>query len=358
MFGRQIARTGVTVPVEEGLSVGQLMELARAANDGGCHTVLAGEVSGPDVFGLLAAIAGVAPDVRLGTGIVPTTTRSLASLAMAFATLSSIAPGRILAGLGVSSRTVVEAWHGRAFPPPIAFMREFVPAFRAALAGERVEVDTEFLHVHGFRLTLRPTQPVPVMLAAMNPRMLRLAGALGDAVQLTWCPPDEVPALVAQVDEGAREAGRDPAAVEIVASFFGYAGSRPELALERYRRFVLAYALQGTHRSAFVASIPEIEEAHRRWSAGDRAGALRLVGDDAVHRLCAIGRDALLERVDALHAAGVDTPVLLPAGAEPGDFEGSLESIQALTSSLRPTASSASASASGEGEGEGEGEAP
>ena len=113
---------------------------------------------------------------------------------------------------------------------------------------------------------------------------------------------------------------------------------------------MLAYALQGTHRSAFVASIPEIEEAHRRWSAGDRAGALRLVGDDAVHRLCAIGRDALLERVDALHAAGVDTPVLLPAGAEPGDFEGSLESIQALTSSLRATASSAS--------GEGEVEAP
>ena len=127
MFGRQIARAGVTVPVEEGLSVGQLMELAQTANDGGCHTVLAGEVSGPDVFALLAAIAGVAPDVRLGTGIVPTTTRSLASLAMAFATLSSIAPGRILAGLGVSSRTVVEAWHGRAFPPPIAFMRELCP---------------------------------------------------------------------------------------------------------------------------------------------------------------------------------------------------------------------------------------
>ncbi|HUA73018.1 MAG TPA: LLM class flavin-dependent oxidoreductase [Solirubrobacteraceae bacterium] len=334
MFGRQIARVGVTVPVEEGFSVGQLMELARAANDGGCHTVLAGEVSGPDVFALLAAIAGVAPDVRLGTGIVPTTTRSLASLAMAFATLSSIAPGRVLAGLGVSSRTVVARWHGRPFPPPIAFMREFVPAFRAALAGERVEIDSELLHVHGFRLTLAPPEPVPLMLAAMNPRMLRLAGEIGDAVQLTWCPPDEVPALVAQVREGARAAGRDPAEVEIVASFFGYAGSRPELALERYRRFVLAYALQGTHRSAFVASIPEIAEAARLWAAGDRPGALRLVGDDAVHRLCAIGPDALLERVDALRAGGIDTPVLLPAGAETGDFEGSFESVEVLASSL------------------------
>lgn len=335
MFGRQIPRAGVTVPVEEGLAVGQLMDLARAANNGGYQTVLAGEVSGPDVFALLAVIAGVAPDVRIGTGIVPATTRSLPSLAMGFATLGSIAPGRVLAGLGVSSRTVVESWHGREFPPPIAFMREFVPAFRSALAGQRVEVDSEHLRVRGFRLTLRPPEPVPVMLAAMNPRMLRLAGELGDAVQLTWCPPDEVPALVAQVREGARATGRDPDEVEIVASFFGYAGSRPELALERYRRFVLAYALQGTHRSAFVASIPEIEEADRRWSAGDRPGALRLVGDDAVQRLCAIGPDALLERVDALRAAGIDTPVLLPAGAEPGDFEGSLESIEVLAASLQ-----------------------
>lgn len=343
MFGRQTRRVGVTVPVEEGLSIPQLQELARAANDGGCHTVLAGEVSGPDVFALLAAVAGVAPDVRLGTGIVPATTRSLASLAMGFATLNSIAPGRVLAGLGVSSRTVVERWHGRPFPPPIEFMRGFVPAFRAALAGERVQIDSEHLRVGGFRLTLLPAEPVPVMLAAMNPRMLRLAGELGDAVQLTWCPPDEVPALVAQVREGALAAGRDPETVEIVASFFGYAGTRPELALERYRRFVLAYALQGTHRSAFLASIPEIEEADRRWSTGDRAGALRLVGDDAVHRLCAVGSEALLARVIALRDAGIDTPVLLPAGAEPGDFEGSLESIEVLTASLRaPTASSES----------------
>jgi len=102
---------------------------------------------------------------------------------------------------------------------------------------------------------------------------------------------------------------------------------------------VLAYALQGTHRSAFVASIPEIEDAARLWAAGDRAGALRLVGDDAVHRLCAIGDDALLERFDALRAAGIDTPVLLPAGAEPGDFEGSLASVEVLSASLRPPSS-------------------
>ncbi len=322
--------------------MGQLLELARTANARGFHTILAGEVNGPDVFALLSAVCAVAPDARVGTGIVPTTTRSLPSLAMAFAALASLAPGRILAGLGVSSRTVVEDWHGRPFPPPIAFMREFVPAFRAALAGERLELESAHLRIRGFRLTLQPEAPVPVMLAAMNPRMLRLAGAFGDAVQLAWCPPDEVPALVEHVRAGAVEAGRDPDEVEVVASFFGYAGPRIEVALERYRRFVLAYALQGTHRAAFVASIPEIEEAARRWSVGDRAGALRLVDEAAVHRLCAIGAQAVGDRAVALRAAGADTPVLLPAGAEPGDFEGSLASVNALAEALGPAGASTS----------------
>jgi alkanesulfonate monooxygenase SsuD/methylene tetrahydromethanopterin reductase-like flavin-dependent oxidoreductase (luciferase family) len=316
-----VGRVGVTLPVEEGLAVGQLLELARAGNELGYHTILAGEVSGPDVFALLAAVSLVAPDARLGTGVVPSTTRSLPSLAMGFATLGSLAPGRVIAGVGVSSRTVVEEWHGRDFPRPIAFMREFVPALRSALEGERVG---------SFRLTLKPPKPIPVMLAAMNPRMLRLAGALGDAVQLTWCPPDEVPALIEQVRAGAAEAGREPSEVEIVASFFGYGGDRPDAALERYRRFVLAYALQGTHRSAFVGSIPRIEEAAQLWAAGDRAGALRLVDDAAVHRLCAVGAAAVVERAEALRATGIDTPVLLPAGAEPGDFDGTLASMRAL----------------------------
>ncbi len=337
--GRRPMRLGITLPVEEGLSAPQLMALARAARRGGYDTILAGEVSGPDVFALLSAVSTVAGELRLGTGVVPTTTRSLPLLAMGFATLASLAPGRVLAGIGVSSRTVVEGWHGRPFPKPIASMRAFVPAFRAALAGERVDVDTEGLRVDGFRLSLPVAEPIPVMLAAMNPRMLRLAGALGDAVQLTWCPPDEVPGLVAQVRAGAREAGRDPAEVEVVASFFGYGGPETEAALERYRRFVLAYALQGTHREAFRGSIPEIDEADRRWRAGERKEALALVADEAVQRLCAVGAAAVAQRSRALYAAGIDTPVLLPAGARPGDFDGSLASVGGLVGGLAGDAS-------------------
>jgi alkanesulfonate monooxygenase SsuD/methylene tetrahydromethanopterin reductase-like flavin-dependent oxidoreductase (luciferase family) len=328
-------RLGVTVPVEDRLAAPELLELARAAEGDGYDTVLAGEVAGPEAFALLAAIAGSTSATRVGSGIVPITTRSLPLLAMGFSTLASLAPGRVLAGVGVSSRTVVERWHGREFPPPLELVREWVPAFRRALSGERVDLSGGQLLVEGFRLELAPPAPVPVMLAAINPRMQRLAGALGDAVLLTWCPPDEVGAQVERVREGARAAGRDPAEVEIAASFFAYGGDLVEAARERYRRFVLAYALQGTHRAAFARSLPGLERADRMWRAGDRRAALAEVDDAGLDRLCAIGRAAVAERARALAAAGVDLPVLLPAGAEYGDLEGSGATIERLAADLR-----------------------
>jgi probable F420-dependent oxidoreductase len=323
-------KLGVTIPVEEGLTLPQLTALARAAEESGYDTVLAGEVAGPDVFGLLAAVCSSQSRARVGTGIVPMTTRSLPLLAMGFTSLSSLAPGRVLAGVGIGSRTVVEDWHGRSLPPAVAFTREFIPTFRRALAGERIDVEGEHLRVRGFRLGLTPPEPVPVMLAAMNPRMLRLAGALADAVQLTWCPPDEVPAQLKAVYAGAREAGRDPDEIEVVASFFGYGGPRTDEARERYRRYVLAYSQQPTHRAAFTRSLPRLYEIDALWAAGDRAAALALVDDAALERLVAVGAEAVAERARLLHEAGVDVPVLLPAGAAPGDYEGALTTVLGL----------------------------
>jgi probable F420-dependent oxidoreductase len=329
------ARVGVTLPVEDRLPVPGLVELAAAAEAAGYDTILAGEVSGADVFALLSAVACATERVRVGSGIVPMTTRSLPLVAMGFGALASIAPGRVVAGVGVSSRTVVEGWHSRPFPPALALVREWVPAFRRALAGERLDLAGEHVRVRGFRLELEPPGHVPVMLAAMNRRMLGLAGALGDAVLLTWCPPDEVPEQVERVRAGAAEAGRDPGEVEVAATFFGYGGDRAEAALERYRRFVLAYALQGTHRAGFEGSLAGLDRAEELWRAGDRRAALAQVDDEGVRRLCAVGADAVAERVRALAEAGVDLPIVLPAGAERGDLEGSMATVRRLGDSTK-----------------------
>lgn len=317
---------GVTMPIDDGLGVPEYVRLARTAEDCGYDSVWAGEVAGPEVFSLLGVLAASTARVRLGTGIASVYPRSPALAAMGFATLASAAPGRILAGIGASSPMIVRDWHGRDFDAPLATVEGYVAALRRAWTGERVHV--EHPRTRGFRASLLPPEPPPIVLGAMNPKMLRLAGRIADGVFVTWCPPDEVAARLAHVREGEREAGREPGSVWAMASYWAYAGDRTGEAMARMRRLMLQYAMVPTHRDSFAGAFAELDRATELWFAGDRAGALALVPDEAVHRLCAVGGGAdVAGRAADLRAAGIELPVLLTPGAVPGDLDGPLQTI-------------------------------
>ena len=331
-------RVGVSIPVEEGLPVGRLVELARTAERCGYDTVVAGEVAGPDVFALLAAIAVATERVTIGTGVVPMGTRPVGLLAMGFQTLASLAPGRVIAGVGVSSPTVIEQWYGRKFAPPIAYVKEFLPAFRQALDGEKLELEGEHVRSKGFRTTLPRGPRIPVVVGAMRPGMVGLAGELADGAFLTWCPPDEAAERVELLRAGARRAGRDPDDLLVMASFFGYAGPEIDAARERMRRYVLQYASVSTHRDSFAGSIPNLEDVEAAWQAGERGRALELISDESVDLLAPLGADAIARRVRDLHAAGIDLPIMVTTAARPGDGDGPLATIEAAAGALGLTA--------------------
>jgi probable F420-dependent oxidoreductase len=329
-------RVAITLPVEDGLSAPDYIALAELAERSGYGAVLAGEVAGPEVFSLLGMIAMRTTRIRIGTGITGIYARPPAVTAMGFATLASSAPGRVIAGIGASSPIIVERWYGLPFRQPLTTVSEYIGVLRQAMSGDRVDFTGSTLRSTGFRATMTAPGPVPVLLAAMNPRMLRLAGRAADGVFLTWTPPEEVPDRLAYVREGERQAGRQPGEVWPAASFWAYCGPRQDEALERMRRVVLQYAMVPTHRSSFVRAFPGLAEAAAAWQRGDRAAALRCVSDDTVLALCAIGEPACVARhVRALRAAGVALPVVLTPGAAPGDVAGARATITRLAGELR-----------------------
>ncbi len=321
-----VATYGMTMPVEDGLSAGQLLTLFEAAEGAGYHTALCGEVAGAEVFSLLGMAAARTSRIRLGSGILATYTRPAPLAAMGFATLASAVPGRLVAGFGASSPIIVGRWHGLEFRKPYTTTREYLDLFGQVMAGDKVNYKGEELRCDGFRLQL-PPQPVPVWLGAMGDRMLALAGEVADGAFLAWCPPGEVAAKRAVVEDSARVAGRDPASVELVCSFWGYAGERHDEARERMRRAVLAYAMVPTHQRCFAGCFPRLAEAAEAWVGGDRRKALDCVDDAVVDATCAVGEDAVRRRIGEYRAAGIDTPILLPTGAAPGDAEGSLQTV-------------------------------
>ena len=325
----------ITMPVEDGLSIGWLTDLVVDAERAGIDTALIGEVAGPEAFATLGAMAARTERIKLGSGIVAAYTRSPALTAMGFATLASLAPGRIVAGIGASSPIVVGRWHGGDFEQPLATVREFVGLLRAALAGEKLNHTGPRFRSHGFHLDLPPAR-VPIWLGAINPKMLALAGEIADAVFMTWCPTAEVAAKQEIVQNASVAAGRSSDDVATVLSFWAYAGPNPEQALERMRRQVLAYAMVPTHQPAFVDTFENLPEVAKAWQSGDRAKALSLVPDEAVLAQCTLGPDMLAERIDTYRAAGVDLPIVLLTGAHVGDDVGPQATVDALRQIATP----------------------
>jgi alkanesulfonate monooxygenase SsuD/methylene tetrahydromethanopterin reductase-like flavin-dependent oxidoreductase (luciferase family) len=330
-----VSKVGVALPVQEHLTVDEYLRIGDLAESLDFDSVFVGEIAGSEALALMAAMAARTSRVRLASGVVSIYSRTPVLTAMGFATLASQAPGRVIAGIGTGSYVVVEQWHGRRLSAPQRSITEFSAIFRAALAGRRVDYAGSAFQVTDFKLQIPVAEPVPLYFGSFNPAMLKLAGAIADGVILAFCPVDMLPSRIAAVREGAAASGRDPAEVEICSYVNSYVGTDLDRAMERFRRLVLQYAVQPTHRAGFVESFPDIDRATELWRAGERRAALDLVSDETVLRQCPIGDvGTVVDRIETVRSAGVDLPVLFPQSLEFGDSESPENTIRAVGAEL------------------------
>ncbi|HET7876919.1 MAG TPA: LLM class F420-dependent oxidoreductase [Methylomirabilota bacterium] len=310
-------RWSLSVPID-GFTLPELADVAKEAERLGYTDAWSYEVDGADAFAPLAPI-GMATRMRLGTAIANVYTRGPATLAMTAAGLAELVPGRFCLGIGSGSQVIVEAWNGGKFSKPATRVREMAQFLRSALAGERVVFKGETFSVDGFRLGRPPSQPVPIYIAALRPGMLRVAGEVGDGVILNWGSPGDVPKSVAVVREAAKQAGRDPDAIEVTARLFinlDPPGPESDLAV---RRHIAAYLNVPVYRAyqEWLGRTEVLAPMWNAWAAGDRKGAVAAIPPRVVDDL--IGRGPLEQiraRVRAFMAAGLDTAFLQLATSE------------------------------------------
>ncbi|HEX8003140.1 MAG TPA: LLM class F420-dependent oxidoreductase [Mycobacteriales bacterium] len=303
-----MSRTGLALPLNLLLPVSGLADVARRAEGLGYDTVWAAEAGTNDAFGLLAACASVTSRIELATGVLPIFTRTPALMAQSAATLQDWSGGRFALGLGVSSETIVSRWNGVPYDHLLDRMREYVSIVRRLLTWEKVSHSSPLYTVDGYRLLLRvPDVPPPILVGALNPAMLRLAGAESDGALLNWIGVSSVPAALAHVAEGAAGAARRNAVFVRVC-----VTSDVDAARAWARREVMGYVIVPAYRRAFGTQGwgDVCAEAMALWDAGDRKGAAASLPDEFVDSLCLAGSaESVRERFDAFRAAGADEPV-------------------------------------------------
>ena len=112
--------------------------------------------------------------------------------------------GRFALGIGTSSDVIVEQWNGIPFEKPYQRVRDTIAFLRAALSGEKVTEEYETFAVHGFRLGVTLPELPPILVAALRPGMLKLAGRQGDGAIINWLSAEDVKTVVPYVGEGKR----------------------------------------------------------------------------------------------------------------------------------------------------------
>jgi len=305
-----MSRAGMTIPFD-GVPLHEQRPWMEELVDLGYTDVWSSEAQGSDAFVPLALAAVWAPALRLGTAIVPAFTRGPALLAQTVATMSEAAPGRFAFGIGTSSNVIVESWNAMAFEEPYKRTRDMVRFLRTALTGERVDASYDTFTVKGFRLGRRPPEVPPILVAALRPGMLRLAGREGDGAVINWLSAEDVRQVVPEVGPGK----------EIVARIFCCPSPDAET-VRGYGRMAIAAYLNVPVYAAFhewLGRGPRLKAMWDAWKAGDRKAATAAIPDAVVDELIVHGPpEACREHIARYVENGVTTTALaiLPFGLD------------------------------------------
>ena len=271
-----------------------LLECVKAADACGYDSIWIPEAWERDAFTLLTELAIHTKQIHLCTGIVNIFSRTPALLAMSAATLDDISGGRFRLGLGTSGARVVDDFHGVKFDKPLTRLKETIQIIRLLLAGEAIDFDGECFKLSRFKLGFKPLRSeIPIYVAGLTPKSLRLIGELADGWLPTHWVLAQLSAGITEIAAGASTMNRDVNKITI-APFINTIVSDDLAKARRTARLPLAYYIGGMgnfYRDS-VSRLGFAEEAdmiHRLWQAGRRKEAINTVSDTLVDAVAICG---------------------------------------------------------------------
>src|SRR5581483_10342015 len=286
-----------------------------------------------------AAVGREPAAIGTGTLVVPVPVWNPVTLAAEAATVGELTGGRFVLGIGPGGayQEPFRRMFGLQRQSPVSLMRAYLSTLRALLRGETVQHESAAFTLRGAELSIRPPR-VPVYLAALGPRMLRLAGELADGAAPNWCTPEQVAWCREQVATGARASGRDPAEVPIAqyirvcvdddedaarralaAQVLGYALARPGASKEEGYRGHFG-------RMGFEEVLTELEA--RRDSGAPRQELVDAVPAELLRRVGYFGRSDGAAAAFRRLAAGLDVAIVRVVAVRPG-LNGALATLEA-----------------------------
>src|SRR5258708_24663180 len=167
-----------------GRTIDDVVAAARAAELDGFSTYAMSQIFGLDSMGVLSIVGREIPRIGLATGVVPTYGRHPLTMAQQALTVQAASGGRFTLGIGLSHQLVIEGMFGLSFYKPLRHMRDYLDVLMPLLTDGKADVDGETISTHA-AIDCVDRLPPSVLVAALRPKMLELAGRVTDGT-VTW----------------------------------------------------------------------------------------------------------------------------------------------------------------------------
>jgi F420-dependent oxidoreductase-like protein len=261
--------------------LGHLRDQLQTSADDGLASAWLANIFGLDALTALAVAGSQVPAIEVGTAVVPTYPRHPAALAQQALTAQAALRGRLTLGIGLSHQIVIEGMFGYSFERPARHMCEYLAVLLPILREGRVSFAGETMRAE-IGLTAPRDHHVPVLLAALAPRMLRLAGREADGTVLWMTGPATIEShIVPAITAAAADAGRP--APRVVCLLPVCVTGDPDGARER-----------AAHMFSIYGQLPSYRAMLDQEGAAGPAD-VAIVGDEA----------AVAAQIDALGGVGV-----------------------------------------------------
>jgi len=319
-------RTALTLPDPRGVQ--PTIDMAKWGEAEGYDDLWFADSSGVDALTTAAAVALSTERVRIGTAIIPVFSRTPAVLASTAHVLHQLSNGRFILGLGSSSQTMMENWHGLTFEKPLTRVKETTLLIKQMLAGEKTNFDGQAVKSHGYRQLPLEAGVQPVYMAALRSKMLETAAEFSDGVILNLFPKDALPKMMEHIRIGAERAGKKLEDVEVVCRHQVVVTDDMEKARNSIRAGFAPYYATPVY-NAFLAWAGYEDVAKNiaeGWAAKDRAKTTGALDDQLVDDIAILGtKEQCQDRIREYGEMGITTHII--SCVSPGDTKNTYDAF-------------------------------
>jgi len=302
------------------LSVNEIIECSSILSNYNPDSIWIPETWGMEVFSMLSTISQIARKPKIGSSIINIYSRSPTLIAMAATTLDTLSNGRFILGLGTSSESIVQEWHGFKLEKPLQRMREYVEIIRLVVSGKKVDYNGKLFQLKNFTLLIKPPRrEIPIYLAAVNQKMVDLTWEIADGVIFYLHPISELQSTIRKMQSRKK--------IDVASQLITCVSDDEEKAVERAKKTLAFYISVGKIYREFLAKNGfknETENIYEEFKKSGLASNYKLVSNSMLDALVICGTpEDCRKKLERFVKAGVALPIIQfnPIGSVIESFE-------------------------------------